>query len=259
MFNEKTKNMKLLKDKVAIITGAASGIGEATARLFAAEGAKVVVSDLSEEKGKKVVEEIKKSGGEALFVKSDASKAEDHEKLVKETVKKYGALHIAVNNAGIGGASAPTGDYPIDSWKQVIDINLTGVFYGMKYQLPEMVKAGSGSVINVASILGQVGFENSAAYVASKHGVVGLTKASALEYSKQKVRVNAIGPGFVYSGLVNEETMGKEALTFLEQKHAVGRLGEAQEVAELILFLASDKASFISGAYYPVDGGYLAA
>lgn len=250
--------MKTLKGKVAIITGAASGIGEATAKLFASEGAKVVVSDISEEKGSKVVEEIKDAGGEAIFVKSDTSKPEDHEKLVKETVKKFGKLHIAVNNAGIGGASALTGDYPIDSWQKVIDINLSGVFYGLKYQLPEIVKAGSGSVVNVASILGQVGFANSAAYVASKHGVVGLTKSAAVEYAKEKVRVNAVGPGFIYTGLVNEETMGKEALTFLEQKHAVGRLGTAQEVAELILFLASDKASFITGSYYPVDGGYLA-
>lgn len=250
--------MKSLENKVAIITGAASGIGEATAKLFALHGAKVVVSDISEEKGKKAVDEIKKSGSEAFFIKSDASKPEDHERLVKETVRKYGALHIAVNNAGIGGVSAPTGDYPLDSWQKVIDINLSGVFYGMKYQLPEMVKAGSGSIINVASILGHVGFENSAAYVASKHGVVGLTKAGALEYAKKKVRVNSIGPGFIYTGLVNEETMGKEALSFLEQKHAVGRLGESHEVAELILFLASDKASFITGAYYPVDGGYLA-
>lgn len=150
---------------------------------------------------------------------------------MKETVKAFGELNIAVNNAGIGGASAPTGEYPIDSWQKVIDINLSGVFYGMRYQLPEMVKARSGSVINIASILGQVGFENSAAYVASKHGVVGLTKAAALEYARKKVRVNSIGPGFIYTGLVNEETIGKEALTVLEQKHAVGRLGNAQEVA----------------------------
>ena len=250
--------MKTLKGKVAIVTGAASGIGEATAKLFASEGAKVVVSDISDDKGLKVAEDIKKSGGEAIFVKSDTSKPEDHQRLVEETVKKFGKLNIAVNNAGIGGASAPTGEYPIDSWQKVIDINLSGVFYGMKYQLPEMVKAGSGSVVNIASILGQVGFENSAAYVASKHGVVGLTKSSALEYAKKQVRVNSVGPGFIYTGLVNEETMGKEALSFLEQKHAVGRLGNAQEVAELILFLASDKASFITGAYYPVDGGYLA-
>ena len=251
--------MKTLESKVAIITGAGSGIGEATARLFASEGAKVVVSDISEENGIKVVKDINKSGGEAFFVKSDASKAADHEHLVKETIRKFGKLNIAVNNAGIGGPSAPTGEYPIDGWQKVIDINLSGVFYGMRYQLPEMVKAGSGSVINIASILGQVGFENSAAYVASKHGVVGLTKAGALEYAKKNVRVNSVGPGFIYTGLVNEQTMGKEAISLLEQKHAFGRLGNAQEVAELILFLASDKASFVTGAYYPVDGGYLAA
>jgi NAD(P)-dependent dehydrogenase (short-subunit alcohol dehydrogenase family) len=250
--------MKTLKDKVALITGAASGIGEATAKLFAAEGASVVVSDISDEKGKQVVDEIQNAGGKAIFVKSDTSKPDDHESLVKETVKAFGKLNIAVNNAGIGGASAPTAEYPIDSWQKVIDINLSGVFYGMKYQLPEMVKAGSGSIVNIASILGQVGFENSPAYVASKHGVVGLTKGAALEYARKKIRVNSIGPGFIYTGLVNEQTMGKEAITHLEQKHALGRLGTAEEVAEFILFLASDKASFITGSYYPVDGGYLA-
>ena len=251
--------MKTLKDKVALITGAASGIGEAAAKLFAAEGASVVVSDITEDKGTKVVEDIKKAGGKAIFVKSDTSRPEDHERLVRETVKAFGKLDIAVNNAGIGGASAPTGEYPIDSWQKVIGINLSGVFYGMKYQLPEIEKAGSGSIVNIASILGQVGFENSPAYVAAKHGVVGLTKATALEYARKKIRVNSVGPGFIYTGLVNEETMGKEVISLLEQKHAVGRLGTADEVAELILFLASDKASFITGAYYPVDGGYLAS
>jgi NAD(P)-dependent dehydrogenase (short-subunit alcohol dehydrogenase family) len=259
MLNLTIKNMKTLKDKVALITGAASGIGEATARLFAAEGASVVVSDIAEDRGAKVVDEIRKSGGKAVFIKADTSKPDDHERLVKEAVKAFGKLNIAVNNAGIGGASALTGEYPIDSWQKVIDINLSGVFYGMRYQLPEMVKAGSGSIVNVASILGQVGFENSPAYVASKHGVVGLTKGAALEYARKKVRVNSVGPGFIYTGLVNEQTMGKEAISALEQKHAVGRLGTADEVAQLILFLASDKASFITGSYYPVDGGYLAS
>lgn len=250
--------MKTLENKVAIITGAGSGIGEATAKLFASEGAKVVVSDISEQSGKRVVEEIKKAGGEAIFVKADTGKATDHENLVKETVKAFGKLNIAVNNAGIGGPSVPTGEYPIDGWQKVIDINLSGVFYGLRYQLPEMVKAGSGSVVNIASILGQAGFENSVAYVASKHGVVGLTKTAGIDYAKKNVRVNAIGPGFIYTGLVNEGTMGKEGISALENKHPIGRLGKAQEVAELALFLASDKASFITASYYPVDGGYLA-
>ena len=160
--------MKSLNGKVAIVTGAASGIGEAISKLFVAEGARVVVSDISEEKGNKVVNDLKSSGGEAIFVKADTSSPADHENLVKETLKAFGKLHIAVNNAGIGGASAPTGEYPIDSWKKVLDINLSGVFYGMRYQLPEMVKSGSGSIVNIASILGSAGFENSVAYGAPR-------------------------------------------------------------------------------------------
>jgi len=249
--------MKTLENKVAIVTGAASGIGEVTARLFAKEGAKVVVSDISEEKGRKVVEDIKKDGGEAIFVKADTSAPGDHENLVTQTVNAFGKLDIAVNNAGIGGASAPTGEYPIDSWQKVININLSGVFYGMRYQLAAMSKTGGGSIVNVASILGQAGFENSVAYVSAKHGVVGLTKTGAIDYAKKNIRINAVGPGFIYTGLVNEDTMGKETISFLEKKHPMGRLGRSEEVAELILFLASDKASFITGAYYPVDGGYL--
>ena len=250
--------MKKLENKVAIVTGAGSGIGKATALLFAKEGAKVVVSDINEEHGKQVTDEILKSGGVSIFVTADSSKPEDHQNLVNETIKSFGKLDIAVNNAGIGGEINKAGDMSIEGWKTVIDINLSGVFYGVKYQAPEMVKNGSGSIINIASILGQVGFEKSAGYVAAKHGVVGLTKSTAWEYAKDKVRVNAVGPGFTYTGLVNEESMGKEALHYLESKHAFGRLGQSQEVANLILFLASDDASFITGSYYPVDGGYLA-
>lgn len=250
--------MKKLEAKVAIITGAASGIGKATALLFAREGAKVVVSDINEESGTEVVNEIKNSGGEALFVKADSSSAEDHKNLVDETVKAFGKLDIAVNNAGIGGEVNKTADMSVEGWKKVIDINLSGVFYGVKYQAPEMVKNAGGSIINIASILGQAGFATSAGYVAAKHGVVGLTKTAAWEYAREKVRVNAVGPGFIYTGLVNEEAMGKEALTALEARHAFGRLGEAEEVANMILFLASDEASFVTGSYYPVDGGYLA-
>lgn len=206
--------MSKLENKVAIITGAGSGIGKATALLFAKEGAKVVVSDINEEGGNKVVEEIKSAGGEAIFVKANTASPEDNENLVKETVKAFGKLDVAVNNAGIGGENAKAGDMSVEGWKRVVDINLSGVFYGVKYQAPEMVKNGGGSIINVASILGQAGFANSSGYVAAKHGVVGMTKAVAWEYAQDKVRVNAVGPGFIYSGLVNEETMGKEALSF---------------------------------------------
>lgn len=250
--------MKRLQNKVAIITGAASGIGKETAILFAQEGAKVTVSDINEEAGKNVVEEITAQGGEAIFVKANTAMPVDNETLVKETIKAFGALHIAVNNAGVGSAFHKVEDISLEDWQRVIDINLSGVFYGMKYQIPEMVKAKGGSVINIASILGQAGFQGSAAYVASKHGVVGLTKTGAIDYATDKVRVNAIGPGFIYTGLVNEATMGKEAIQALEKKHALNRLGLPKEVAAMILFLASDEASFITGSYYPVDGGYLA-
>lgn len=250
--------MGQLQDKVAIITGAASGIGRETAIMFAKEGARVTVSDINEEGGKKVVEEIKNNGGEAIFVKANTASAEDHQRLVEETVKAFGGLHISVNNAGVGSDFSKVVDVEPADWQRVLDINLTGVFYGMKYQIPEMIRSNGGSVINIASILGQAGFEGSAAYVASKHGVVGLTKVGALDHALDKVRVNAVGPGFVYTGLVNEESMGKEAIQALEQKHAMHRLGESKEIAALCLFLASDAASFITGAYYPVDGGYLA-
>lgn len=217
-----------------------------------------MVSDINEENGNKVVEEIKANGGEAIFVKANTASPEENENLVKETIKAFGKLDVAVNNAGIGGEINKAGDMSIDGWQKVIDINLSGVFYGVKYQAPEMVKNGGGSIINIASILGQAGFATSSGYVAAKHGVVGLTKSAAWEYAPDKVRINAVGPGFIYTGLVNEETMGKEALNFLETKHAFGRLGQPEEIAAMLLFLASDDASFVTGSYYPVDGGYLA-
>jgi NAD(P)-dependent dehydrogenase (short-subunit alcohol dehydrogenase family) len=247
--------MKLLENKVAIITGAGSGIGLAAASLMSKEGAKVVVSDISRENGEKAAEQINAAGGEAIFVLADSSKSEDNEALVKETLKHFKRLDIAVNNAGIGGPLAPTGEYPIDGWQKVIEINLSGVFYGMRYQIPAMLSNG-GSIINVASILGNTGTKGSPAYVAAKHGVVGLTKAAALEYADKKIRVNAIGPGYINTPLLS--SLDDATLNALIALHPVGRLGEADEVAELIVWLASGKASFATGAYYPVDGGYLA-
>ena len=247
----------LLKDKVAIVTGAGSGIGREIAFKLGEAGARVVVSDINEDGGQSTVRHIASSGGQAAFFKADTSEPANNEALVAEAVKRFGALHVAVNNAGIGGPQAPTGDYPIDGWDKVIAINLSGVFYGLRYQIPAIKAAGGGSIVNIASILGQVGFRNSAAYVAAKHGVVGLTKSAALEHAPDKIRVNVVGPGFIRTPLV-EKTMEREALKALEGMHALGRLGESSEVAELVLWLSSDKASFVTGSYYAVDGGYLA-
>ena len=248
--------MKLLEGKVAIITGAGSGIGKAAAELFAKEEAKVVVSDINEANGKSAVDEITKNGGEAFFIKADSSKPEDNEALVKQTVEKYGALDIAVNNAGIGGPLAMTGEYPIDGWQKVIGINLSGVFYGLRYQIPAMLEKG-GSIVNIASILGSAGTKLSPAYVAAKHGVLGLTKAAALEYADKNIRINSVGPGYIKTPLIMN-SLDKNALDALVGLHPIGRLGESEEIAELILWLASPKSSFVTGSYYPADGGYLA-
>ncbi len=249
--------MTLLSGKVSIITGGGSGIGREIAMKYAIEGSKVVVTDLDEKGGRETVSMIEAAGGAASFVKANSSVPADHDHVVGETVRLYGAVHIAVNNAGIGGPSAPTGEYPIEGWDKVLSINLSGVFYGMRYQIPAILKSGGGSIINIASILGQVGFAGSVAYVAAKHGVVGLTQNAAIEYSAQNIRINVVGPGFINTPLI-QQNMTQEARAALVALHPIGRLGEASEVAELVLWLGSDKASFVTGAYYAIDGGYLA-
>lgn len=249
--------MKSLENKVAIVTGAGSGIGEAIALTFASAGAKVIVSDINEKGGNAVVEKIKEQGGDAFFIKADTSKAEENEKLVADTVKHFGKLDIAVNNAGIGGPAALTGEYPVEAWDKVVAVNLSGVFYGLRYQIPALLANGGGNIINMASVLGQVGTKFSPAYVAAKHGVVGLTKAAAIEYAQQKIRINSVGPGYIKTPLL-EEHLSKEQMDDLIKIHPIGRLGESQEIAELVLWLASDKASFVTGTYYAADGGLLA-
>jgi NAD(P)-dependent dehydrogenase (short-subunit alcohol dehydrogenase family) len=247
----------LLKDKVAIVTGAGSGIGRETAYKLAEAGARVVVSDIDEGGAAQTVREVEARKGQAVFFKADTSQPEHNEKLVAEAVRRFGALHIAVNNAGIGGPMAPVGEYPIEGWDKVIAVNLSGVFYGMRYQIPAMKAGGGGAIVNMASILGQVGFRNAGAYVAAKHGMVGLTRNAALEYAADKIRVNAVGPGFIRTPLL-DKNLDPEALKAIAGLHPLGRLGEPAEVAELVLWLSSDKASFVTGSYYAIDGGYLA-
>ena len=245
------------KGKTAIVTGAASGIGEAIALELAASGAFVIVSDLSEESCASPVATILDRGGKAAAFAADVADPEAMNALVDFAEAQTGALHLAVNNAGIGGAQAPTGEYPIDAWQQVINVNLNGVFYGMRYQLPAIERAGGGAIVNMASILGSVGFANSSAYVASKHALLGLTKTAAMEYAQKGIRINSVGPAFIQTPLLTNN-LSQEMLDGLAGLHPMGRIGTSEEVSALTCFLLSDRASFITGSYHLVDGGYTA-
>jgi NAD(P)-dependent dehydrogenase (short-subunit alcohol dehydrogenase family) len=245
---------EVFSGKVAMVTGSGSGIGRAAALAYACKGAKVIVSDINEND---TVTRIKESGGEAYFIKTDVSKASECEKLINESVKKYGKIDIAFNNAGILGEENNLADTSLDGYAKVIGINLNGVFFCMKYEIEAMLKQGGGVIINTASILGAVGFATYSGYVAAKHGVVGLTQNAALEYSSKNIRINCVAPGFIDTPLLN--TIDKSGKQGLVLKHPIGRLGTPEEVAELVIWLSSDKASFATGGYYPIDGGYLAA
>lgn len=240
-------------DKVALVTGAASGIGQAVARQLAAGGARVIVADLDRNGAEVVATAI---GGHARARQLDVTDADAVRQLVEATVAEYGGLHLAVNNAGIGGASLPTAEYPLEEWHRVLGVNLHSVFYSMKYEIPAILASGGGAIVNMASILGSNGWAGSTAYVAAKHALVGMTKAAALEYSAQGLRINAVGPGFIDTPLLSG--MERAAYDGLVALHPIGRLGTSEEVAALTCFLLSEQASFITGSYHLVDGGFSA-
>lgn len=248
-----------IEGKVALVTGGGSGIGRATALAFAREGAIVTVADIAVKTAEETAHMIKKAGGQAIFIQCDVAKASEVKTMVGKTIETYGRLDCAFNNAGIDGLLKPIVDYPEEIWNQVLSINLTGVWLCMKYEIPQMLKQGRGTIVNTASVAGLIGTAGLSAYTAAKHGVVGITKTVALEYAKAGIRVNAVCPGTIKTPLVDRFFINNpETVEFFLEVHPVGRFGNVDEVAEAVVWLCSDSASFVTGHSMVIDGGLTA-
>lgn len=248
--------MKLFENKVVIVTGAASGIGRATAISFAKEGAAVVVSDVSETGGLETIKLIQEQKGTATFIKCDVSLESEVKNLVAKTIETYGKLDCAFNNAGIEGTPSSTTECTEENWNRTINTDLKGVWLCMKHEIPAMLASGKGSIVNCSSIAGLVGFETIPAYVASKHGVIGLTETAALEFAKKNIRVNAVCPGVIHTPMLDRFDKGDEMA--MADQTPVGRVGQPEEIADSVLWLCSDKSSYVTGQSIAIDGGWVA-
>ncbi|MGD8747054.1 MAG: SDR family oxidoreductase [Balneolaceae bacterium] len=247
-----------MEKRVALVTGASSGIGKQTALKFAQKGYRTVICDLNDDDLYEVEDEITNEGGEALALTCDIAHADEVKGMINKIIQEFGRLDVACNNAGIEGTTALTADYTIDEWDRVMNVNLRGQWLCMKYEIPQMIEHG-GSIINMSSILGQVAFEQAPGYVAAKHGLIGLTKAAALDYAKQNIRINAVCPGFIDTPMLDRAgiTTDPDTKKSIIALHPIGRLGKAEEIANAVVWLASDEASFITGHSLLVDGGYV--